>query len=128
MKHRRTSADPCRTDSNGGLLVKALAFDWSPYMRGRMRDPSIKSYSPAMPLNQPVQTLTFGKVLRSESSDFKEGQLVRGVMPMSEFVVLPAQYLAGVKVVENKAGLPATTMLGGAGMPGFTVSHLHCAV
>ncbi|ORY85356.1 hypothetical protein BCR35DRAFT_277888 [Leucosporidium creatinivorum] len=114
------SFDPETAALHGGILLQTLALDLSPYMRGRMRDPSIKSYSPAMPLNQPVQTLGFAKVLRSESEGFKVGQTVRGYMNMSTYVVLPAQYLAGVKVIENKAGLPSTTMLGGAGMPGYT--------
>lgn len=118
------SFDPETVALNGGILLQTLALDLSPYMRGRMRDPSIKSYSPAMPLNQPVQTLGFAKVLRSEHDDFKVGQTVRGFMTMSTYVVLPAAYAAGVKVTENKAGLPSTTMVGAAGMPGYTVSTI----
>lgn len=30
---------------NGGFLVKTLALSIDPYMRGRMRDPNVKSYS-----------------------------------------------------------------------------------
>lgn len=30
---------------NGGFLVKTLVLSIDPYMRGKMRDPSIKSYS-----------------------------------------------------------------------------------
>lgn len=116
------SFDPETVALNGGVLVKTLALDLSPYMRGRMRDPSIKSYSPPMPLNQPVQTLAYGKVLRSEASGFKEGDNVRGFMVMSEYVVMPSQALAGLTVIDNSAGLPATNWVGAAGMPGYTVS------
>lgn len=88
-------------------------------MRGRMRDPSIKSYSPAMPLGQPVQTLGVARVLRSESADFKEGDVVRGGMQMSEYIVLPSAYLAGLKKIDL-LGMEATKFLGAAGMPGST--------
>lgn len=30
---------------NGGFLVKTLVLSIDPYMRGKMRDPSVKSYS-----------------------------------------------------------------------------------
>jgi hypothetical protein len=38
---------------NGGFIVKTLCFSLDPYMRGRMRDPSIKSYVPAFELHKP---------------------------------------------------------------------------
>ncbi len=37
----------------GGFLVKVLCISLDPYMRGRMRDASIKSYSPAFELHKP---------------------------------------------------------------------------
>lgn len=38
---------------NGGLLVKTLYLSVDPYFRGRMRDASIKSYTPAFTLGEP---------------------------------------------------------------------------
>ena len=38
---------------NGGLLVKTLYLSIDPYLRGRMRDASIKSYLPAFSLGEP---------------------------------------------------------------------------
>lgn len=39
---------------NGGVLVKTLYLSVDPYMRNRMRDPSIPSYAPALDLGQPL--------------------------------------------------------------------------
>ena len=33
-----------KTPLNGGILIKILELSADPYMRGRMRDPSIPSY------------------------------------------------------------------------------------
>lgn len=38
------SIDLNNVDLNGGFLVKTLYLSIDPYMRGRMRDPSIESY------------------------------------------------------------------------------------
>ena len=38
------SIDLEETPLDGGFLVKVLVLSIDPYMRGRMRDPSIKSY------------------------------------------------------------------------------------
>ena len=38
---------------DGGFLLKTLCLSIDPYMRGRMRDPKIKSYTPPFELGQP---------------------------------------------------------------------------
>ena len=38
---------------DGGFLVKVLEISIDPYMRGRMRSPEKKSYSPPYALGQP---------------------------------------------------------------------------
>lgn len=38
---------------NGGLLVKTLELSIDPYMRGRMREPSKKSYNDAFTIGKP---------------------------------------------------------------------------
>ena len=37
--------DPETVSLNGGFIVRTLVLSIDPYMRGRMRDPAIKSYS-----------------------------------------------------------------------------------
>lgn len=38
---------------DGGILVKTLYLSLDPYMRGKCRDPSIKSYSAPYKLGEP---------------------------------------------------------------------------
>ena len=38
---------------HGGILIKVLELSIDPYLRGRMRDPSVKSYAPAFALGEP---------------------------------------------------------------------------
>jgi NADPH-dependent curcumin reductase CurA len=45
--------DPDTVTLDGGFLVKVLELSIDPYMRGRMRAPSKKSYSPPFALGQP---------------------------------------------------------------------------
>ncbi|KAF9474424.1 hypothetical protein BDN70DRAFT_960983 [Pholiota conissans] len=42
-----------RVALDGGILVKVLELSVDPYMRGRMRDPSVKSYAPAFVIGEP---------------------------------------------------------------------------
>ncbi|KAG9089284.1 hypothetical protein FS749_001449 [Ceratobasidium sp. UAMH 11750] len=61
---------------NGGVLVKTLYVSVDPYIRGRMRDPKIKSYSIAYTLGEPVSGYGLGRVLRSEREDVQVGDNV----------------------------------------------------
>ena len=45
--------DPDTVTLDGGFLIKVLELSIDPYMRGRMRAPEKKSYSPSYPLGQP---------------------------------------------------------------------------
>ncbi|GAA5983257.1 hypothetical protein JCM11641_002238 [Rhodosporidiobolus odoratus] len=113
--------DPETVDIKGGILVKCKALSLDPYMRGRMRDPKIKSYNEAFELHQPLQTLAVGEVVRSDVEDIKIGETFRGMMPFSEWAVVPKEQVKFGKVLQGEfQGLPATTLVGAAGMPGAT--------
>ncbi|BGP12905.1 hypothetical protein JCM10213_005143 [Rhodosporidiobolus nylandii] len=105
---------------DGGILVKTKALSLDPYMRGRMRDPKIKSYNQAFVLGEPLETLGVGEVIRSEHDSVKVGDLFRGMMPLSEYAVVKKEKVAFGKVLKNEEGLPSTTLVGAAGMPGAT--------
>ncbi|KAG9096882.1 hypothetical protein FRC07_010865, partial [Ceratobasidium sp. 392] len=61
---------------DGGILVKALYLSVDPYFRGRMRDPSIKSYSAAFTLGKSIFGYGVARVLRSERSDVKAEDII----------------------------------------------------
>lgn len=100
------------------MLLQALSMD--PYMRGRMRDPKVKSYNQPFPLDKPLLTLAVGVVVRSEYDGIKPGQIFKGMFDMSEYAVVPAQLVKMGRTIENKEELPWSTLLGACGMPGAT--------
>ncbi|KAG2009421.1 alcohol dehydrogenase [Coprinopsis cinerea AmutBmut pab1-1] len=103
---------------NGGFLIKVLYLSVDPYMRGRMRDPSKKSYSPAFTLGQPMNGHGVGVVVRSESSSVKVGDHVYGMLEFQNYIVRPN--LEGLRMVDNKHNLPLSYYIGVCGMPGKT--------
>ncbi|BGP04945.1 NADP-dependent oxidoreductase RED1 [Rhodotorula toruloides] len=105
----------------GGILVQNKALSLDPYMRGRMRDPKLKSYNEPFELNKPLTTLAIGVVLRSDEPSIKPGQIYKGRFDASEYALIPGKMVKLLgRVVENKEGLPWTTLLGACGMPGAT--------
>jgi len=67
---------------NGGVLIKVLELSVDPYFRGRMRDPSVKSYSAPFTLGQPLEGGGVGVVIRSENSKLKPGDHITGTLRM----------------------------------------------
>ncbi|RPB08220.1 NAD(P)-binding protein [Morchella conica CCBAS932] len=104
----------------GGMILKNGVVSFDPYMRGRMRPAETKSYSAAFALNAPIDSAGVSKVVKSDSPDFKVGDIVTGHVGMEEYAVVPKERLGGFKVLDNKEGLPPSYYLGILGMPGLT--------
>jgi len=96
------------------VLIKGLYFSVDPYMRGRMKD--VESYAPPFPVNEPVYGNVVGEIIDSKSASFKEGDLVRGILPWATEAVAKAQ-----SVVKIDASIADPSyFLGILGMPGLT--------
>ncbi|OJD35486.1 nadp-dependent leukotriene b4 12-hydroxydehydrogenase [Diplodia corticola] len=104
----------------GGITVKHFYASLDPYQRARMRDPKIKSYFPALQLDQPIDNSVVSKVLKSDNEKFKAGDLVIGMMPIQEYSALSAQQAQGVRLIQNPHGLHASNFIGPLGMTGLT--------
>lgn len=78
------SFDPETVDLKGGVLVQSKALSLDPYQRGRLRDPSVPSYSPAYEVGKAFRGYAVGVVLRSDSAKFKPGQILSGSWDFSE--------------------------------------------
>jgi NADPH-dependent curcumin reductase CurA len=57
-EHDAETIDLDNVPLNGGVLVKALYLSVDPYMRNRMRDPSVPSYSGLFKLGEPLRIST----------------------------------------------------------------------
>jgi NADPH-dependent curcumin reductase CurA len=105
----------------GGIITKNLYASFDPYMRGKMRDPSKKSYTPAFELGAPIQTAVISQVLKSDNPNYKEGDLVKGYPPIEEYTVIPKEYCEkAASKLENPYNLDLPLFIGALGMPGLT--------
>jgi NADPH-dependent curcumin reductase CurA len=108
---------------SGGVVLKGLYTSFDPYMRGRMRHADVKSYSPPFTLGEPMTSLSIAKVIKSDNSSFKEGDMVRGMTGIEQYSVLNKEAIeqSGLKQIDNPHGVEdITTFLGSLGMPGLT--------
>jgi hypothetical protein len=105
-------------DLNGGFLIKILELSIDPYMRGRMRDPTIKSYAPPYAVGESLINYGVGVVLRSEFSGIKSGDHLYGSLPFQNYVI--KNELEDLRVFENPYKLPWSTFIGVLGMAGQT--------
>lgn len=104
-----------------GVTLQSLYTSFDPYMRGRMRPVDVESYAPPFYLGKPINSRSIAKVLRSNNSNYKEGDLVIGVMPVQQYVVLDGENISGIDHLSNPLGIEdIRVFLGALGMPGLT--------
>lgn len=106
----------------GGLIVKNLVASFDPYMRGRMREPETKSYSPPLELDAPVVSDCVAVVVKSNAPAFKEGDLIKAFTGIAEYSVVSKEIIASGRVnkINNPFGLEPGLFIGQLGMPGLT--------
>ncbi|KAF7324116.1 alcohol dehydrogenase [Mycena kentingensis (nom. inval.)] len=89
-------------------------------MRGKMRSPEKKSYSPAFVIGQPLYGYGIGVILRSENPGVAVGKYVySGEIPHQQYTIFPASFKT-FRFIEKHPKLSLTTYVGAAGMPGQT--------
>ena len=109
----------------GGVTTKNFYAAFDPSQRGRMRDPKVWSYSPAMEPGKPVQSVSIiGKVLKSDNTNFKEGRIIMLPFGTESYSAIPQaaleQTLLSAQLLDPPKGLPLTAYLGALGMTGMT--------
>ena len=96
------------------VLVRTLYLSVDPYMRGRMSDR--KSYVAPFQVGAPIVGGALAEVVESNSSAFKPGDIVTGMLPWQLYAIAGERELRRV----DPALAPITTALGVLGMPGLT--------
>ena len=104
---------------DGEVLVRVVSLSLDPYQRGRLRDPSIKSYVDPFKLSEPINNSGVARILKSKNSALSEGRYYYGFLPFVDYAVLPTGYEKQLKDVTNNE-IPYTTYTGALGMPGRT--------
>ncbi|KAF8908736.1 NAD-P-binding protein [Mucidula mucida] len=107
---------------NGGILIKTLVLSIDPYLRGNMRDASVKSYLPAFLIGEPLYNYGVARVVRSENADIKVGDHVSGIFNFQEYSVVSDPSRVDMRVIAKSDAptLPWSVYVGVAGMPGET--------
>ncbi|MFN0120691.1 MAG: NADP-dependent oxidoreductase [Blastocatellia bacterium] len=98
----------------GQLLIKILWLSLDPYMRGRMND--IKSYAPAVKIDEVMVGGTVGRVISSSNPAFAVGDIVESRLGWQEYALSDGRDLRKI----DPALAPVSTALGVLGMPGLT--------
>ena len=105
---------PVPEPRTGQVLCRAIYLSLDPYMRGRISP--AKSYAKGVELGEVITGGTVSRVMRSESPDFAEGDIVFGYTGWQEYAAMEA---GDLKHVDPKLA-PISTALGVLGMPGMT--------
>ncbi|KAM0335101.1 hypothetical protein ACHAQA_000136 [Verticillium albo-atrum] len=85
-----------------------------------MRAPSIKSYGPALAIDDPIVNSTISRVLASDDEAFTQGDIVLAFVPIAEYARVPRKVRPAVRRVVNPFGLELGHFLGVLGVPGLT--------
>jgi NADPH-dependent curcumin reductase CurA len=109
-----------------GLAVQTLYVSFDPYLRGRMREQHVKSYLPAFPLGEPIISFSVFKVLKSNNSNWSEGEYGTGVLPVAEYNAIDGESvnsppgIFAINKITRTDGIDLSYYIGAMGMPGLT--------
>ncbi|KAH8797274.1 hypothetical protein F5884DRAFT_848319 [Xylogone sp. PMI_703] len=99
----------------GGIVTKNFYTSFDPYIRGRIRDKTVKLYSDAYELGEVIVSSSIARVLKSDSSKFKVGDLIVGFIPAEEYSSIPKQLAESHNKIENPCNLDLLFFLGPLG-------------
>lgn len=104
-----------------GITTKNYYVSFDPYQRGRMRAPEVSSYNAPFVMGKPITNSAVSKVLKSNNSKFKEGDIVTGTLPTEEYSSISGEVANNmVRKLDNPYNLDPKLFVGALGMPGLT--------
>lgn len=105
----------------GEVLVKTVLIGVDSWLRSRMRNPSIASYSSAFQLDEPLQGSIIGVVEASKNDRLTKGDVVHsGSGRFEQYSRLTAEQAKGLTVCHPSKGVSLTHYLGALDISGFT--------
>jgi len=106
--------DPLPELKDNQVLIKTEYFSMDPYLRSRMTAQG-PGYVPPFELNKPIEGSLVGRVMRSKSQKFKDGEYVGLIGPWADYIVRDAD-----KVRKLLEGVDPEGALHVVGMNGLT--------
>lgn len=119
----RLELAPVPEPASGECLVQVAYLSVDPYMRGRIS--GRKSYAAAVGIGEVIVGAAVGRVLKSRTPRFAEGEYVTGNMGWQEYATPQGDTLRRV----DPGAAPLSANIGVLGMPGLTAYYglLHVA-
>lgn len=110
-----------------GFTTQNLYATFDPTQRSSMRDPKIQSYLAAFEIGKPLVSVgVIGKVLKSNNSKFREGNIVLLEFSGTEsFSVVSEISAERATVLKPQKGIALTAYLGALGLTGSLGSLNH---
>ncbi|MEO8777565.1 MAG: NADP-dependent oxidoreductase [Rhodanobacter sp.] len=105
---------------DGEVLVRTLYLSMDPTNRVWMRD--IPQYLPPVAIGEVMRALGLGRVVKSRSSQYAEGDLVQGLSGWQDYFVLH-EAAKGYLRLPPDPGIRLPALLGAAGMSGVTAYY-----
>ncbi|TIA30448.1 NAD(P)-binding protein [Aureobasidium pullulans] len=115
-----TEFDVDQAPPQGGITTKNHYISFDPYQRGRMRDASVKSYSPPFALGKPITNSGISTVLKSDNDKFKAGDVIVMMQDTAEYSAISKDQVDAARKLENPYNLDPKLFVGALGMPGLT--------
>ena len=105
---------------DGEVLVRTLYISMDPTNRVWMRD--IPQYMPPVAIGEVMRGFGLGRVVKSRSSRYSEGDLVQGLIGWQDYLVINDSAKGYVRLPADP-GIPLPTLLGACGMSGVTAYY-----
>lgn len=105
---------------DGEVLVRTLYISMDPTNRVWMRD--VPQYMPPVGIGEVMRALGLGRVVKSRSAHYAEGDLVQGITGWQDYLVLHEDAKGYVRLPADP-GIPLPTLLGACGMSGVTAYY-----
>jgi len=105
---------------DGEVLVRTLYISMDPTNRVWMRD--IPQYMPPVAIGEVMRGFGLGRVVKSRSPRYGEGDLVQGLIGWQDYLVMQDSAKGYVRLPADP-GIPLPTLLGACGMSGVTAYY-----
>ncbi|CAG8527036.1 30702_t:CDS:2 [Gigaspora margarita] len=110
--------------NDGDILVKNHYISLDPYMRGKMRHPDVKSYTPAFEIGKVLDGRGIAIVVKSNNKKYQVGDYFVGLIGWEEYSHIPANVVsASIETLAkaiSKSKVPESYFLGLLGIPGLS--------
>lgn len=117
------SFDPKQEPPANGVVLKTLYASFDPYLRGLLRAPEAKSYSPPVAVGAVIPAGLVAEVLSSNLAEYKPGDLVVDRLPIQEYNIYVRDGNSSSRLTKVDAKAAAGDprhFLSALGMPGLT--------